>query len=535
MENYTYKVTHSFAKKLLAYVILGLSLVSMISGYFIYSHIYSAQLNDARRFQQELVKTNLVQTAVGVFANNSTIIEDVANGLLAAKLIEGVKVLSLDETLFQRSENLIAFDKVGRYTLYSTVENSKPIGYLEIIFDTQSVTQQARQTALRYTAIALFQTIFIVLVLIFILRNKLAKPLEKLANEIGRITPGSINRVEFHGNHPGDEIGVLTHCTNQFLQATEQALNEERLSREKLEQIKDQYKRIMDSTRIGFFVLNQNEQLINYNAALEKLFEDSVGLKLENDKEAFTEHFFSKPEYFWEAVLSAIKSRKSVSKELMLVNSQKQIIWVQCIISVVYKSDGELEFIEGVIFDITDKLQQLEQSKKLAETDSLTKLYNLNGFKHAFAKLLARVEEDGTLLVLFMLDLDDFKPINDDYGHAAGDVVLQSIAARIKREMHRASDTVARLGGDEFAVIFNMEKKTYREFASNLAERLLESISEPIDLPKHDVQVQVKVSIGISSFPDDGHSQEALLEAADKAMYLVKSRGKSGYAFSRQD
>ena len=80
-----------------------------------------------------------------------------------------------------------------------------------------------------------------------------------------------------------------------------------------------------------------------------------------------------------------------------------------------------------------------------------------------------------------------------------------------------------------------MEKKTYREFASNLAERLLESISETIDLPKHDAQVEVRVSIGISSFPDDGHSREALLEAADKAMYEVKSRGKSGFAFSQQD
>ena len=531
MEKVTYKVTQPFEKKMTTIVIWSLLLVSLVSGYLIYNHLYSEQLKDARRFQQEIVKTNLVQAAVGVFANNELILEEVANGLLAANLIEGVKISSLDKILIQRSENLITFENVDKFTLTSPVDSAREIGSIELVFDEKSINERARQTALGYTALALFETIFIVIALFWVYRNKLARPLENLANEIGQIPPGSVNRVNFKDTDPEGEIGVLTTCTNHFLDATEQALNEEKLAREKLEQIKDQYKRIMDSTRIGFFVLNQNEKLINYNTALEKLFEDSVETPLENVKDTFTEKFFSEPDLFWETVLHAIKSRKSISKELKLANTSKQVIWVQCIISVVYKADGELEFIEGVIFDITDKLQQLEKTRKLAETDGLTKLLNLNGFNQAFAKLLDRVEEDDTMLVLFMLDLDDFKPINDEYGHAAGDIVLNAIANRIKQEMHRASDIVARLGGDEFAVIMSIEKNAYMKIAAELADRLQESISMPLRLPKQDAEVRVKVSIGISCYPEDGHSRDILMEAADKAMYRVKSEGKSGFAF----
>jgi len=139
---------------------------------------------------------------------------------------------------------------------------------------------------------------------------------------------------------------------------------------------------------------------------------------------------------------------------------------------------------------------------------------------------LKRSKRAKKLVAVMYMDLDDFKPINDKFGHRAGDIALVVVSGRLK-QMLRASDTVARVGGDEFvAIVTDLDSKLT---AALVAEKLVVSCSQPMDVGG--TECSVGVSIGIAFFPDDGIKGEELLRHADDALYQVKRRGKNGFAF----
>lgn len=127
-----------------------------------------------------------------------------------------------------------------------------------------------------------------------------------------------------------------------------------------------------------------------------------------------------------------------------------------------------------------------------------------------------------------MLDLDGFKPVNDRFGHAAGDAVLRQVAQRLRAAL-RTEDTVARMGGDEFVVL--IEHPVTREHATHVADKLDCALREPYDVP--DGKVTLGASIGVALFPDDADAPDRLLKAADDAMFAVKD-GRAGRARQRQ-
>jgi two-component system chemotaxis family response regulator WspR len=165
--------------------------------------------------------------------------------------------------------------------------------------------------------------------------------------------------------------------------------------------------------------------------------------------------------------------------------------------------------------------------QRMAHQDELTQLPNRPLFIDRLAMTLAQAKRDNLSVALLFLDLDDFKPVNDLYGHQAGDDVLKIVAQRLLGCV-RETDTVARLGGDEFAIILSgLDDLLY---AATIAEKIIESISAPIKLTG-DRQSILGVSVGISIFPEDGTDIDRLLAYADHAMYESKRGGKNRYCF----
>jgi diguanylate cyclase (GGDEF)-like protein len=158
----------------------------------------------------------------------------------------------------------------------------------------------------------------------------------------------------------------------------------------------------------------------------------------------------------------------------------------------------------------------------LAHHDALTGLLNRAGFVDALtAKLAAPVRDDGRLAVLFF-DLDNFKPINDTLGHAAGDRVLRGVAERLRRALP-AGTVIARLGGDEFVVL---AEATGEEMALRTGCRIIDEVAASYELGD-EVSARVGASVGIALSPDHGTAVEELLAVADTALYEAKSNGKS--------
>jgi diguanylate cyclase (GGDEF)-like protein len=177
---------------------------------------------------------------------------------------------------------------------------------------------------------------------------------------------------------------------------------------------------------------------------------------------------------------------------------------------------------------VDETLQYLECEKLsyLALHDSLTGLPNRSLFIDHLESALAQYERNDNAFCLLYLDLDKFKPINDNFGHEAGDFVLKAIADILKINL-RAVDTVARLGGDEFGIILTNIQT--RDDAAIVAQKCINEISRPLQYSTH--QLQLGVSIGIAFYPDHKCELAQLINYADTAMYEVKQSGRNAYSF----
>lgn len=158
--------------------------------------------------------------------------------------------------------------------------------------------------------------------------------------------------------------------------------------------------------------------------------------------------------------------------------------------------------------------------------DNLTKIPTRKILKDRIEQYIALSKRENTKTVLFFIDLDNFKPVNDTYGHEAGDFVLKESVARI-HEAIRDTDTIARWGGDEFIVAAPGFKESVH--AALLGKRILRCLTKPFEY-KEDM-LKVGGSIGIGVFPDNADNVEDLIKAADKAMYKAKNNGKDMYCF----
>jgi len=168
------------------------------------------------------------------------------------------------------------------------------------------------------------------------------------------------------------------------------------------------------------------------------------------------------------------------------------------------------------------RIRLYQEVERLAMTDSLTELYTRRYILERFEEELSRAKIRGMPLSFLMLDVDHFKRFNDQYGHLTGDQVLRGIAKTL-RESIREIDIVGRFGGEEFCVVL---PDTDRDGAFYVAERIRSGV-EKSKITAYDTIAEATVSIGISTFPDDGQQSSELLDKADWALYRAKKNGRN--------
>jgi diguanylate cyclase (GGDEF)-like protein len=184
------------------------------------------------------------------------------------------------------------------------------------------------------------------------------------------------------------------------------------------------------------------------------------------------------------------------------------------------------------------KIQQAKQEievkniklQNMAHYDFLTQLPNRALFTKLLKTAIAQAERNAQWLVLFFIDLDQFKSVNDSLGHQTGDLLLQGVAERLN-EIIRAEDNVARLAGDEFTILLapNITEQQAIDTARNVAKKIQWNLADSFQL--NDMEFCISASIGIALYPKDGNDAESLLNNADRSMYDVKQMGKNNFRF----
>lgn len=236
------------------------------------------------------------------------------------------------------------------------------------------------------------------------------------------------------------------------------------------------------------------------------------------------------PHYGLPDIWSAILSNGAFSGEIADWKKDGTPYTADTRITPIHSEEGRITHYIAVQNDITDKKLFEETLKKQANFDALTHLPNRSYLKNLLEETIKASRRNGSSLALCFLDLDGFKPINDQFGHEAGDQILVEVANRLLRTV-RTGDTVARLGGDEFILLLNDMPQD--SFVQHLLNRLLEAISQPYMIVGE--EVRLTASIGVTFFPRDDSPAEVLLRHADQAMYQAKESGRNQFVFFASD
>ena len=231
-----------------------------------------------------------------------------------------------------------------------------------------------------------------------------------------------------------------------------------------------------------------------------------------------------------ESIRAAVREQREGHAIIRNYHKDGSLFWNELFVAPVRDKAGKVTHFIGVQNDITEAKRNQEQLEYQAQHDALTGLASRLLFADHASQGIAHANRFDRQMAIMLLDLDRFKLINDSFGHASGDALLQTIAARLVRCVKKI-DTVSRFGGDEFALIITEIDNA--DDVLHVATRILDEIAKPMMYQEH--ELYVTASIGISLYPKDGDDGESLLKNADIAMYRAKAVGRNGFQFYAQE
>ena len=252
-------------------------------------------------------------------------------------------------------------------------------------------------------------------------------------------------------------------------------------------------------------------------------------------RDATTDPLYDEVRRGWDADTQPVQTRSAIALRFMLRGQPAGVFFLRTTTEDAPLNEQDVEFAEQVInaavaslekaYDLENAVMGQEQLRHLAETDPLTNCFNRRALMQKLEQEMDRAARYATLLTGMMIDIDNFKQINDTHGHLVGDRVLKQLANLLKREQ-RSVDIVARYGGEEFVVLL---PETTAAESRNFAERILRRVATH-DFGETGKPVRVTISVGIASYPDERVSDgESLLKLADNHLYRAKTDGRNRF------
>jgi diguanylate cyclase (GGDEF)-like protein/PAS domain S-box-containing protein len=284
----------------------------------------------------------------------------------------------------------------------------------------------------------------------------------------------------------------------------------------------DRYRALFERTNDGVVIFDLDWKVLSANHQAEMMLgytlDELMGLEISEWEDPDTTQSMKKNRDM------IINGENLPLFEESLIRKDGISIPAELSMALVHDADGHPSHVQCIMRDITERMDYQARLERQALYDPLTNLPNRALIEDRFLQVYKR--DDQTMVAVLFMDLDNFKWVNDEYGHAVGDKVLQKLGKRLLSSL-RESDVVARLGGDEFVII--LENIRTKDDVRKIAKKLLGNISQPILVEGH--TITVTASIGINIADDRNLPYVDLLKKSDFAMYQVKDSGKNDYRF----
>jgi len=285
---------------------------------------------------------------------------------------------------------------------------------------------------------------------------------------------------------------------------------------------------VFDSSSDAIMVSDRNNQIISVNAAFCEITGYARDEVLGKDPKMLSAG--RQQHEFYLELWNSLRETGKWNGEIWNRRKTGELYMEWLSISTVKNNQGEITHYVGIFSDITERKQAEERVRHLAHYDALTDLPNRTLFHDRLQQALIQAQRGHYQVAVMFIDLDRFKVINDTLGHSVGDLLLQAVAQRLTNCV-RQGDTVCRQGGDEFVIL--LPEIGHAEDAALVAQKVLDSVGQPFFLDGH--ELHISSSIGISFFPSDGVTVDALMKNADVAMYRAKDLGRNNFQFYLSD
>lgn len=329
-----------------------------------------------------------------------------------------------------------------------------------------------------------------------------------------------------------DEVGSLTHAFNSMADAIAAQIGALKASTAQLHEEQARMVALLHAMKLGILFADTNNRILYYNPAFQHIWRLPPGLslhgKLPAEATMQTGCSLAEPEQLADLMAEpASPNEERQATELRLADGRLVTRLSHPVYDNANTFIGHLWMFE----DVTQEQHTAQQLIYLAERDSLTGLFNRHRLREEMEKLLTDAARTGSQGALLFFDLDEFKYINDSFGHHAGDATLIRIAAELSALIRR-NEVLARLGGDEFAIL--IPQISDLKEVEGLAERVVQTIAR-LPLIFDDQPLRVTVSLGVAFYPQHGASIEELIAHADTAMYQAKACGKNTWQIYRPE
>lgn len=511
----------SAALTLLAVAVLGaLSLIGAL--------LIGEQRESSKQYERlnELLNTVEQTVQVACFLDNQELAGEVANGLLANRIVAGVQILHHDKVLVRRGQ---ATPRSGVEPLERSVVSpfipDEEVCRIVLAPNTDEIRGAVLEASLFTAGILTLQLFGIGIAVALILVRVVTRPIKTLSYGIRRLAAEDGQKLEMPPGNEHDELGRLVNSVNGMIDRLVFSLRSEREQRLQREMEERRYRTIFDNVEAGIFELDPTGRLVSANPAFCRMF----GLDQTADlgaREVSLCDLAGEAQVQLQNVLRCLQADNTPRQIDVRLDGGEQPRWLSLLFNRFEESR-----MQGVANDITERYLAAHAAEEMAVTDSLTGLGNRRGLSRRLQAAVRVYQNDPSYrCTLIMLDLDRFKIANDTFGHAVGDLVLQHVG-ELLTEMVRKADYVARLGGDEFVVL--LDGPVRRVDVEQIVSRFIKRVNEPF-IVDSETQVRIGASLGIAVLGEDAGTEDALLHMADSAMYRAKQAGRNCYRFQQQ-
>ncbi len=540
--NESSKLASYFRKSLLGKTLLIVTLSALVVAAILIGVIWNVAFQRAEEQTykriNELVDSTAVMASIACYTNDATLARETAQAFVKHSDVFSVAIFSKKGELARIQPP--GFNKISyeiskpelllRRNVYSPFNPSEGVGQIIVAPNWKKINQSVQESAKGFAITLSVFTLLIVSLVASVFVFFVIRPVKSLSDHLHKIDYGNGAKLVVSEGNKRNELGLLANDINELMARLRHAMaqeNELRIERVLNEQLRLSAA-VFEHSHEGIIITDEDNNIVDVNQAVSGITgydrEEVIGKN---------PHILSSGLHdanFYASLWEQLLQQGYWMGEIWNRRKNDGIYPAWCSISTVKDDAGNVLNYIGIFSDISARKEAESQVVFLAHHDALTKLPNRVLLRDRFGQARLQADRQQTKVAMLFLDLDNFKHINDSFGHTVGDDFLIMVVDRLTRII-REGDTISRQGGDEFIVI--LPNVSSMDVVSRIANSMLCEVAEPANIGDH--TISTSGSIGIAIYPDDAQSFDGLLSNADAAMYDAKEKGKNGYCFYSQD